>query len=348
MKTTLTLSNWKNFKKLTFPIINNFNIINGENNVGKSNLILVLRLLKKLCDYDVKTTLNNLYEDKDCLALEGSKPIIITLSSIIKDENVKYILELNLDKSNNLIISSQKISIGDKKPQIILDYKENNYFFGKEFKLNYSKIDKRLSFIINEFQNFILSLSYYSFDITQLKCYDCLDDYTIQGLDFDGCNLYACLNEQFQNNEIFKDKFTKYVSQFIGNSFIETYIKINKSKFYCMLAIKTKLKSKVIINEGKYLSNSTLRFICIIYVILLAKKDDIIIFDNITEELSPSNINLLMDIIVKEIKEKKFNLILTNTTDVIKNYNYKSINNLISLYSLEKDEVGDSNLIPIN
>lgn len=361
MITSIHIKNFLSIEDTIFDLtklteINHFNLLCGENGAGKSNILKSISLLKELIDYDKNMTVSeiyNKYKNKMC-----NGPIYLEYDFLLNNKKGSYLLvlseqgvieeQLRLTLNKN-ICSCYKIH----NSEVVLSTKffNNNMNKYKEIicpNLNQYTVLSSLAKITNcQFLSAFIKAKE-DLPLTFFCFIDWIDDILISDtLDID-------LLKGIASKE-YKDKLTilaKICNQFLPN-IDELYYSIyqyDKNHIEYKLYSKNNNYKKTVDFEKE--SEGIKQIVYLIYYLLEAAKNKIVVIDNIDTNVHPILLKSIIEffynkiegqiiytssnsIALLDIKELK-NMIYVVDNGDIKNINsFRRIfdkNNLLSLY----------------
>lgn len=358
MITSIHIKNFLSIEDTIFDLtklteINHFSLLCGENGAGKSNILKSISLLKELIDYDKNMTVSeiyNKYKNKMC-----NGPIYLEYNFLLNNKKGSYLLVLSkqgvIEEQLRLTLNKNICScyrIHNSEVVLSTKFFNNNMNKYKEIicpNLNQYTVLSSLVKITNcQFLSAFIKAKE-DLPLTFFCFIDWINDILIS--DTFNINLLSGIV-----NKEYRDKLTtlaKICEQFLPNTNDLYYLIYQYDKKYIEYKLYNGYKAKI---DFKKESEGVKQIIYLIYYLLEATKNRIVIIDNIDTNIHPILLKSIIEffcnkiegqviytssnsMMLLDIKELKNMIYIVDHGD-IKNINsFRRIfdkNNLLSLY----------------
>lgn len=333
----LKLANFRNYRNLTISFSDHYNLIYGNNGMGKTNLIeaiYVLALTKSFRGTIDKVLIMN---HQSCTKIEGELKQLVnnTYQIVISNEGKK--VKINGNNIPKLSDYISKINVVLFNPDDLRIIKDTPSVRRKNINLDISELNNSYLKLLNNYNKILKQRNIYlkSMNINSNTDSDYLDVLTSKLIDL-GLKIYKYRKEYLNSiNEYLSDFYKKitgeetlkikYISNFNNLSiknieklykdtltkdiiFGKTHVGIHHDDF---IFIKNDQNLKDFGSEGQQ-KNSIIAYKLVELEIFFKKKNDypILILDDLVSELDNEKINNILKILNKNIQ------IFITTTDL--------------------------------
>ena len=296
--------------------LNNINILIGGNGVGKSNFISMFTLLRNIYEKNLGNYINKKGGANKFLHLSSKYTKRIVLGLEFNDIN-RYMVQLASTNQDNLFIEAEHTEFKN----------DNNVWREKEYARNVNESDMKFTtysqayYVSNLLNQFRVYHFHDTSDTSAIKrINDLNDNYFLQD---DGSNIAAFLYFlQQKHNKHFKriEKTIKSVAPFF-NSFSLAPSQLNEDKI--RLEWKEDGAPDVYLDVTS-LSDGTLRFICLVTLLMQPNPSKTIIIDEPELGLHPFAISKLASL-VRKVSHKSQVIISTQSSLFVDEFDAKDI-----------------------
>ncbi len=375
----LHLKNWKSFGD-TILYIEPVTVLMGLNASGKSNAIDALLFLQRIVKKDFANIFVN-DEGKDMIrggyeeaTKYKEKNFTIGVLFGKEDGDLYYEITCEIDIANrNCKILAEKIVEISNEDSIILlerglDLESDFIKYGKGFTINNTQafniipVPKNISI-----PNHLISYQMFSqidenakkslFLATALENVFILDvqpnsarDYSkitnrLQGNGSNVAGFIAGLPEKEQKEVI--AKILNYAKQLPEKEFTNILVdKIGRMESDAMLYVEESFFEETRITDAQTLSEGTLRFIIILTAILTRPANSLLVIEEIDNGIHPSRASLLLEILLKESKERNIDILVTTHNEAFLNVLTPHL--LAFVMYVHRDKAGNSIITPVD
>lgn len=314
----IILKGYKSIKEVDLELTN-LNILIGANGAGKSNFISFFRLLNSVIENNLASyvTKNGRANSFFYFGMKNTEKIV---ADLYFDTNL-YQVEFGSTNDNYIyfINESAKHRRLNKKDSIwIQDFKYSGHEIS--YLLNIPKIAIPPQYAIDALKSWIVYHFHDTGSTAAVKRSCNINDN--RRLRFDGSNLAAYL---YLLQEKYKDNYKKIVEtiKLVAPFFEDFKLQPNPLNDE-LINIEWKEKGSDEYFNANHLSDGTLRFICLVTVLLQPKLPDTIIIDEPELGLHPYAINVLASLI-KKVGINKQVIISTQSVPLISEFNPEDI-----------------------
>jgi predicted ATPase len=375
----LHLKNWKSFGD-TILYIEPVTVIMGLNASGKSNAIDALLFLQRSIRKDFSTIFVN---DEGKNVIRGGyedatkhKEKNFSFGVLFGKEDSDLLYEITCEIDNltrNCKIVEEKITeITDKNTTILLER-------GLDGKSDFIKYGELMNVMGSVMQNIIPTTKHSSmlnhvinyqgfaqFDLGAKKAValaEALDNIFILDVQPNSARNYSKITDKLQENGSnvagfiagLPDKEQKeviakilyYAKQLPEKEFTNIFIdKIGRLGNDAMLYVEESFFAEKRLADTQTLSEGTLRFIVILTAILTRPAHSLLVIEEIDNGIHPSRASLLLEILLKESKERKIDILVTTHNEAFLNVLTPHL--LSFVMYVHRDKGGNSVITPVD